>query len=95
MKRDLLRLADLSTQEIEAILALAKRLKDELRDGTPHPLLGHGSLHASLISGGQELSSYPETCTVEIERRTLPHENRVLKQATNGVDVPVELARKD
>ena len=44
MKRDLLRLADLSTQEIEAILALAKRLKDELRDGTPHPLLAGRTL---------------------------------------------------
>ena len=44
MKRDLLRIADLSTQEIEAILALAKRLKDELRDGTPHPLLAGRTL---------------------------------------------------
>ena len=39
MKRDLVRIADLSTEEIEAILALAKRLKAELRAGTPHPLL--------------------------------------------------------
>jgi acetylornithine deacetylase len=49
-------------------------LQAELSSRAPHPLLGHGSLHASLISGGQELSSYPETCTVEVERRTLPHE---------------------
>ena len=39
-----------------------------------HPLLGHGSLHASLIRGGQELSSYPERCTLLVERRTLPGE---------------------
>src|SRR2546429_4989504 len=44
MKHDFLRLADLATQEIEAILALAKRLKDELRDGTPHPLLAGRTL---------------------------------------------------
>ena len=44
MKRDLLRIADLSTQEIEAILALAKRLKAELRAGTPHPLLAGRTL---------------------------------------------------
>jgi len=44
MKRDLLRLADLSTQEIETILALAKRLKAELRAGTPHPLLAGRTL---------------------------------------------------
>jgi acetylornithine deacetylase len=44
-------------------------------DAHAHPLLGSGSLHASLISGGQELSSYPERCTLEIERRTLPGES--------------------
>jgi len=56
------------------VLNRLEALQAELSARTPHPLLGHGSLHASLISGGQELSSYPETCTVEIERRTLPHE---------------------
>jgi acetylornithine deacetylase len=39
-----------------------------------HPLLGRGSLHASLIEGGRELSSYPDRCVVKIERRTLPGE---------------------
>lgn len=39
-----------------------------------HPLLGSGSLHASLISGGQELSSYPERCVLAVERRTIPGE---------------------
>jgi acetylornithine deacetylase len=39
-----------------------------------HPLLGRGSVHASLIEGGQELSSYPERCLLRIERRTLPGE---------------------
>jgi acetylornithine deacetylase len=56
------------------VLNRLEALQAELSARTPHPLLGHGSLHASLISGGQELSSYPETCTVEIERRTLPNE---------------------
>ena len=40
----------------------------------PHPLLGHSSLHASLISGGQEVSSYPAECRLQLERRTLPGE---------------------
>jgi acetylornithine deacetylase len=40
-----------------------------------HPLLGRGSLHASLIEGGVELSSYPARCAVGIERRTLPGES--------------------
>jgi acetylornithine deacetylase len=41
----------------------------------PHPLLGRPSVHASLISGGTELSTYPEHCRIELERRTLPSES--------------------
>ncbi|HEV7734455.1 MAG TPA: ornithine carbamoyltransferase, partial [Candidatus Binatia bacterium] len=44
MKHDLLRIADLTSTEIEAVLALAKRLKAELRAGTPHPLLAGRTL---------------------------------------------------
>ena len=40
-----------------------------------HPLLGRPSLHASLISGGQGLSTYPDRCTVRYERRTVPGES--------------------
>jgi acetylornithine deacetylase len=39
-----------------------------------HPLLGRGSVHASIIRGGEELSSYPAQCVVSLERRTLPGE---------------------
>jgi len=41
----------------------------------PHELLGRASLHASLIEGGRELSSYPARCIVKVERRTLPGES--------------------
>jgi len=37
-------------------------------------LLGSGSLHASTVTGGQELSSYPERCLLGVERRTVPGE---------------------
>lgn len=56
------------------VLNSLEALQADLSGRAAHPLLGHGSLHASLISGGQELSSYPETCTLEVERRTLPDE---------------------
>jgi acetylornithine deacetylase len=49
-------------------------LQAELNRRPSHPLLGNGSLHASLISGGQELSSYPASCVLQMERRTLPGE---------------------
>ncbi|HET8841134.1 MAG TPA: M20/M25/M40 family metallo-hydrolase, partial [Ktedonobacteraceae bacterium] len=65
---------------VDAITKMGKvlvgldQLGQSLKSGTHHPLLGNGSLHASLIRGGQELSSYPERCVLSIERRTLPGE---------------------
>jgi acetylornithine deacetylase len=49
-------------------------LDRSLRVGREHPLVGTGSLHASIIAGGQEFSSYPERCTLQAERRTIPGE---------------------
>jgi acetylornithine deacetylase len=46
-----------------------------------HPRLGRGSVHASLIEGGAELSSYPARCVVGIERRTLPGETAASVEA--------------
>jgi acetylornithine deacetylase len=45
-----------------------------LQSKTPHALLGTASLHASLIEGGRELSSYPDRCHLQMERRTIPGE---------------------
>jgi acetylornithine deacetylase len=46
-----------------------------LRGGRGHALLGCGSIHASLIEGGQELSTYPARCVAKLERRTVPGED--------------------
>ncbi len=56
------------------VLAALEALDGELHAGRTHPLLGTASLHASLIHGGQELSSYPDRAWLEFERRTLPGE---------------------
>ncbi len=56
------------------VLGLLDALDRKLAQQPPHPRLGHASLHASLISGGQELSSYPAECRLRIERRILPGE---------------------
>jgi acetylornithine deacetylase len=45
-----------------------------LRAGRADPLVGAGSVHASMIRGGGELSSYPALCTLQFERRTIPGE---------------------
>jgi acetylornithine deacetylase len=46
-----------------------------------HPLLDRGSVHASLIEGGVELSSYPGRCVLGLERRTLPGETQAEVEA--------------
>ncbi|MGE5327351.1 MAG: ArgE/DapE family deacylase [Deltaproteobacteria bacterium] len=57
------------------ILVEVGNLQSELSARSGHPLVGCGSVHASLISGGQELSSYPEKCRLSIERRLIPGED--------------------
>jgi acetylornithine deacetylase len=56
------------------VLAGLEQMADRLSRSKTHPLLGTGSVHASVISGGQEFSSYPSRCRLGIERRTLPGE---------------------
>ena len=56
------------------VLVELETLNQRLLADPTHTLLKSGSLHASLISGGQELSSYPERCVLSVERRTIPGE---------------------
>jgi acetylornithine deacetylase len=56
------------------ILVALADLDERLRTGRSHPLVGPASLHASLIEGGQELSSFPASCVLSGERRTIPGE---------------------
>ena len=63
------------------VLAALDDLGAKLRASTPHHSLGTGSLHASLITGGQELSSYPAACLLDVERRTIPGESADLAES--------------
>lgn len=56
------------------VLAALEALDRRLQAGPAHALLGTASLHASVVAGGRELSSYPDRCTLQMERRTLPGE---------------------
>lgn len=73
---------------VDAIVKMGKvligleALEDGLRSsGIKHRLLGTGSVHAALIEGGQEWSSYPERCRLAVERRTVPGETLELLEA--------------
>jgi acetylornithine deacetylase len=69
---------------VDAIVKAGKVLSaiDELSETDlkkkSHPLLGSPSIHASLIEGGTELSTYPNYCKIQLERRNLPGEDRRL-----------------
>jgi acetylornithine deacetylase len=56
------------------VLVALDRWEREIASRASHAHLGCGSLHASLIEGGQELSSYPAECRLQLERRMLPGE---------------------
>ena len=57
------------------LLAELDRLEREELVRHTHPLLGRASLHASSIAGGGGWSTYPDRCTLEVERRTVPGES--------------------
>jgi acetylornithine deacetylase len=70
------------------VLAAVEELERSLAARPPHPLLGRASVHASLISGGRELSTYPDRCALTIERRTVDGEREgvLLEETTRMLD---------
>src|SRR5437773_3543013 len=83
----------------DAILRMGRVLRHlegldrELQARAPHALLGTGSLHASIIEGGRELSSYPDRARLQMERRTLPGEPA--SAALGEVEAILERLRRD
>jgi acetylornithine deacetylase len=72
-------------------LTRLRELQSALDAAPGHELLGPGSVHASLIDGGQELSSYPARCVLSLERRTVPGETaddvrRECEALVEGID---------
>jgi acetylornithine deacetylase len=68
------------TEGVDAVMRMGRylaeleRLEVALRTGPVHPLVGPPSLHAATIRGGSGLSTYAASCTVCVERRTVPGE---------------------
>ena len=75
------------------ILTGVLELERRLRAGRGHLLLGTGTIHASLIEGGQELSTYPARCVVTLERRTIPGEDGA--SALREVEALIAAARAE
>jgi acetylornithine deacetylase len=64
---------------VDAITKMGKVLTgievlDESLKKKSHVLTGPASVHASIIEGGLELSTYPDRCKLQLERRLIPGE---------------------
>jgi acetylornithine deacetylase len=57
------------------VLGKLESLDRALQSRSPAGVQGVASLHASIIAGGRELSSYPDRCQLQIERRTVSGED--------------------
>jgi acetylornithine deacetylase len=57
------------------VLSALEKLDRDLQSRPPVAHQGTGSLHASSIAGGRELSVYPDRCTLQMERRTVSGED--------------------
>lgn len=66
------------------VLAALDALDQKLRAQPTHDLLGSGSLHASFIEGGEEISMIPARCKLLAERRTIPGESAESVEAEAG-----------
>jgi acetylornithine deacetylase len=78
-----------------SVLVALDELEKKLAARAAHLQLGNASLHASLIEGGQELSSYPVECRLQLERRMLPEETEQsaeaeLREMLAGLEKPVK-----
>jgi len=56
------------------VLIEIERLGDVDLKRKRHRLVGSPSIHASTIQGGRELSTYPDYCKLQVERRMIPGE---------------------
>jgi acetylornithine deacetylase len=70
------------------VLAELDTFESDVLTRRTHDLLGHASLHASTISGGIGMSTYPDHCRLAIERRTLPGETteQVMREIHDACD---------
>ncbi len=75
------------------VLGALEHRDRELRARPPVKYLGTGSVHASIINGGRELSSYPDRCDLKIERRTVSGEDAATVE--REMEYLLALLRKD
>lgn len=56
--------------------ALEEYASDLLEKTNPHPLLGRPRVNPGIIKGGSQANIVPDECKLEVDRRTLPNEDK-------------------
>jgi acetylornithine deacetylase len=57
-----------------SVIAALSDYNEALLAKAPHPLLGHGRCSPNVIKGGSIVSTVPDVCELEVDRRILPGE---------------------
>ena len=67
----------------EIVLQLEETLPTDV-----HPILGGPNINVGTIEGGEKVNIVPAWCTIEVDRRSLPHETReeIVAQMEEAVD---------
>lgn len=85
------------------VIAALERFDAEVLRARTHPLLGPASMHCTLVRGGDGPSTYASSCTLELERRTLPGESAeavleelhaIVRQADEEANIELLLERE-
>ncbi len=76
---------------IKHMAELIHRLDDTI-PAIHHPLLGRPTLNVGTIGGGQKVNMVPDTCVIEVDRRTIPGETR--ESVLASIQEAVYLAQK-
>lgn len=72
--------------KMSKVLIEIEKLRLETFTKKIHKLVGSPSIHASIIEGGNELSTYPDHCRLQVERRIIPGETvDVVKEEIQGI----------
>lgn len=76
---------------IKHMSEIVRCLERTLPDVT-HPVVGGPSLNVGTISGGSKVNMVPSSCTIEVDRRTIPGETKddVLESVARAVDLARE-----
>lgn len=68
-------------EKMTPVVRLISRAYQDFLKRKTHPLLGHPTVNIGKIQGGIQPNVVPETCEIDIDRRTLPGETDLMVEA--------------